>query len=65
MTIGTNIKRLRQNKDIIQEQLGNALGITSQAVSKWECESALPDIDLLPKLADYFGISIDALMGTN
>ena len=52
MTIGTNIKRLRQNKDVTQEQLGNVLGITSQAVSKWECETALPDIDLLPKLAD-------------
>ena len=63
MTIGTNIKRLRQNKDVTQEQLGNALGITSQAVSKWECETALPDIDLLPKLADYFGISIDELLG--
>ena len=42
--------------------MGNALGITSQAVSKWECETALPDIDLLPKLADYFGISIDELL---
>ncbi len=63
MTIGTNIKRLRQNKGITQELLGEALGISSQAVSKWENESALPDILILPKLADYFGISIDELMG--
>ena len=58
-----NIKRLRQNKGVTQEHLGDALGISSQAVSKWENESALPDIFLLPKLADYFGISIDELMG--
>ena len=63
MTIGTNIKRLRQNKGVTQEQLGEVLGISSQAVSKWENESALPDILILPKLADYFGISIDELMG--
>ena len=63
MTIGTNIKRLRQNKGVTQEQLGAVLGISSQAVSKWENESALPDIMTLPKLADYFGISIDELMG--
>ena len=63
MTIGTNIKRLRQNKGVTQEQLGDVLGISSQAVSKWENESALPDILILPKLADYFGISIDELMG--
>ena len=63
MTIGNNIKRLRRNKGVTQEQLGEALGISSQAVSKWENESALPDILILPKLADYFGISIDELMG--
>ena len=63
MTIGTNIKRLRVNKGITQEQLGEALGVSGQAVSKWENESALPDILFLPKLAEYFGISIDELMG--
>ena len=63
MTIGPNIKRLRQNKGVTQEQLGDVLGISSQAVSKWENESALPDILILPKLAEYFGISIDELMG--
>jgi len=63
MTIGTNIKRLRVNKGITQEQLGDVLGVSSQAVSKWENESTLPDILSLPKLAEYFGISIDELMG--
>jgi len=63
MTIGTNIKRLRMNKGVTQEQLGDALGVSGQAVSKWENESALPDILFLPRLAEYFGISIDELMG--
>ena len=63
MTIGTNIKRLRQNKGITQEALGEVLGISGQAISKWENASALPDISILPRLADYFGISIDELMG--
>ena len=63
MTIGTNIKRLRVNKGVTQEQLGESLGVSGQAVSKWENESALPDITFLPKLAEYFGISIDELMG--
>ena len=63
MTIGANVKRLRQNKGVTQEMLGEVLGISGQAVSKWENESALPDIMILPKLADYFGISIDELMG--
>ncbi|MBQ7775566.1 MAG: orotate phosphoribosyltransferase [Lachnospiraceae bacterium] len=62
MTIGANIKRLRQNKGLTQEQLGEVLGISGQAVSKWENQSALPDILILPRLADYFSISIDELM---
>ncbi len=62
MPIGANIKRLRINKGVTQEQLGDALGVSSQAVSKWENEATLPDILSLPKLADYFGISIDELM---
>ena len=54
MTIGKNVKRLRQNKGITQEQLGEALGMSGQAVSKWENGSALPDITVLPKLVHSF-----------
>ena len=61
MSIGKNIKRLRQSKNITQEQLAQALHLSNQAVSKWEKETALPDISLLPLLADYFGITIDEL----
>lgn len=63
MNIGKNIKRLRQNKGVTQEQLGEILGISGQAISKWENETSLPDIYVLPLLADYFGISMDELMG--
>lgn len=62
MAIGKNIKRLRQSKGVTQEQLAEVMCLSGQAVSKWENETALPDITLLPKLADYFGVTIDELM---
>ncbi|MBQ9718855.1 MAG: helix-turn-helix domain-containing protein [Clostridia bacterium] len=61
--IGRNIKRLRQSKAVTQEQVAEQLHVSSQAVSKWECGSAMPDIALLPALADYFGVSTDELLG--
>lgn len=63
MTIGNNIKRLRMNKGMTQEQLAERLHISGQAVSKWENQTAFPDISCLPLLADYFGVTIDELMG--
>ena len=63
--IGANIKRLRLQKQITQEQLSLAMGVSCAAVSKWEREDTLPDISLLPLLANYFGVSIDELMGYN
>ena len=65
MTIGKNIKRLRVNAGMTQEQLAERLNLSGQAVSKWENESALPDITLLPALADCFGVTIDELMDYN
>lgn len=62
MMIGKNIKRLRINVGMTQEQLAERLHISGQAVSKWENETALPDITLLPDLADCFGVTIDELM---
>ena len=61
MNIGNKIKALRKAKGITQEQLANAVGISFQAVSKWENNIALPDITLAPVLANYFGISMDEL----
>lgn len=62
MAIGKNIKRLRLNSGLTQEQLAEKLHLSGQAVSKWENETALPDIVLLPALADCFGVTIDELM---
>ncbi len=62
MTIGNKIKLLRTNKGLTQEQLAEQLHISGQAVSKWEKETSTPDITMLPKLADFFGITIDELM---
>ena len=55
------IKNLRISRNISQELFANALGISAQAVSKWENKKALPDISLLPKVADFFGVTIDTL----
>ena len=65
MNIGTNIKQLRQQKNLTQEQVAEALGVSYQAVSKWENNANTPDITLLPEIANLFGISIDALFSDN
>ena len=61
MNIGTKIKELRKQRGITQEQLANSIGISFQAVSKWENNLALPDISLAPILASYFSVSMDEL----
>ena len=63
MSIGSNIKRLRQEKDLTQEQLAEYLGITSRAVSQWECNRTAPDISQLPVLCHIFDVSSDTLLG--
>ena len=63
ITIGTNIKRLRTEKGVTQEQLSEAMNVTCAAVSKWERGETFPDITALQPLAFYFGVTLDALMG--
>ncbi len=63
ITIGANIKRLRIAKNITQEQLSVAMGVSCAAVSKWERGESYPDITLLQPLAFYFEVSLDKLMG--
>ena len=63
MTIGANIKRLRTEKNITQEQLSVAMSVTCAAVSKWERGETFPDITLLQPLAYFFGVTLDELMG--
>jgi len=61
--IGAIIKRLRIENDITQETLATAIGVTPQAISRWESEGGYPDIELLPVLADFFSVSTDVLLG--
>ena len=65
MSIGTTIKQLRQEQDITQEQLADALGITSRAVSQWETDRTAPDISQLPALANFFDVTTDFLLGVD
>ena len=61
MNIGNKIKILRKQRGITQEQLAESIGVSFQAVSKWENNIALPDITLAPLLASYFSVSMDEL----
>jgi transcriptional regulator with XRE-family HTH domain len=61
--IGTKIKALRTARGLTQEKLAEYLGVSCQAVSKWELENGYPDIELLPALSSFFGISSDELLG--
>lgn len=61
-TFNTNLRRIRKEKGITQEQLAEAVGVSAQAVSKWEMNS-FPDAALLPKIAERLGVSIDELFG--
>lgn len=63
MDIGNQIAYYRKSLNITQEALAQKLGVTNQAVSKWESDQCCPDVQLLPKLADIFGITIDELFG--
>ncbi len=63
MNIGTNIYTLRKEKKITQAQLAEKLGVSEQAISKWENNQCAPDVSLFPIIADYFGVSIDRLFG--
>ena len=63
MTMGSVIINHRKRLGLTQETLAQELGVTNQAVSKWELEQACPDVMLLPVLADIFGITIDELFG--
>ncbi len=63
MSIGSTIKRLRRERDITQEQLAEYLGITSRAISQWECDRTTPDISQLPALCHIFEVSSDTLLG--
>lgn len=65
LNLGAKIKELRLKNDQTQETLANAFGITSQAVSRWESVESYPGVDIIPIIANYFGITIDKLFYYN
>lgn len=61
-TLGSRIAVLRKKRGLTQEQLAEQMGVSAQAVSKWENDLSCPDITMLPQLADFFQVSIDELL---
>jgi len=64
-TLGKRIVNHRKSLGMTQDQLAERLGVTAQAVSKWENDQSCPDITMLPRLAQIFGTTTDALLGLN
>lgn len=63
LDLGNNIRQLRRRDRKTQEALAEALGVTAQAVSRWESGGCYPDMNLIPSIANFFGVSIDELFG--
>jgi len=61
LKIGVKIKHLRKRKDVTQEKLAEALGVTSQAISRWESGNGYPDIEYIMPIANYFNVTTDFL----
>ena len=62
MTLGEKIKELRKKANISQEELAEKIGVSRQAVTKWESDAGLPDLENLKSIATLFNISIDELL---
>ncbi|MDD5901211.1 MAG: helix-turn-helix transcriptional regulator [Lachnospiraceae bacterium] len=65
VNLGEKIKELRKRDGRKQEDLAKALGVTAQAVSRWEAGGCYPDMNMIPPIANYFHVSIDSLFGYN
>ncbi len=65
MTFGEIIRKLRRDADLTQERLAEILSISPQAVSRWETDMAMPDVSLLPALANLFDVTTDYLLGVD
>ncbi len=63
MTFGNQLKKLRKEKGLSQEELANLLYVTRQSVSQWENDKTMPSVDLLVKLSEIFDTTVDALLG--
>ncbi len=64
-TLGSKLSALRRARGLSQEQLAEAIGVSRQAVSKWELDAAAPEIDKIKSLADFYGVTTDYLLRTD
>ena len=62
MTLGQRIQELRKKQGLSQEALGEKLGVSRQAISRWEMDGAVPEVDKLIALSKLFGVSLDELL---
>ena len=62
-TFGQRFSRLRKQRGLTQEELGEKVGLSGQAVSKWENDASMPDVSLLVELSEILGVSLDELLG--
>lgn len=65
LMIGERIKKYRKDQEMTQDALAQALGVSPQSVSKWECGDGYPDITLLPTIANFFEVTVDELIGND
>lgn len=65
VNLAETIRKLRKAENLTQEEVAAALGVTLQAVSRWETGASLPDVELLPSIAAFFGVTLDALFGVD
>ena len=62
LDLGQKIRELRRRDGRTQEALADAIGVTSQAVSRWEANGGYPDMEMIPAIANYFGVTIDTIL---
>ena len=58
-----NLRRYRTERGLTQEETAQVFGVSAQAVSRWETGNSCPDVELLPAIANYYGVTLDALVG--
>ena len=63
--LSENLRRLRRERELSQEQLAEALGVSVPSVSRWETGATYPDVEMLPTLAGFFGVTTDELLGVS
>ena len=61
--IHLRVAELRKSKNMTQQDLADRIGVSFQSISKWENGGSMPDIQLLPELAELFSVSVDQLLG--